>query len=63
MFSYVPGFLSTLSRFCSSSGSFSFAFPGARTLAIKFGCVPDFVFTFACTRSSCSPESLFAALA
>src|SRR4029077_10992640 len=31
--------------------------------AIKFGCVPDFVFTFARTRSSCGPESLFAALA
>ncbi len=35
----------------------------ACALAIKFGCVPDFVFTFTCTRSSCSAESLFAALA
>ena len=61
-FSYVPRFVSTFSR--SSSESFSaLTLLGACALAIKFGCVPDFVFTFACTRSSCSPESLFAALA
>ena len=48
-FSYVRRFVSALSRACA--------------LAIKFGCVPDFVFTFACTRASCSPESLFAAFA
>ena len=59
MFGYVPGFVST-SRF--SSPSFS-GLPGACALAIKFGCVPDFVFTFACTGSSASPGCLFAALA
>jgi hypothetical protein len=37
--------------------------PCACALAIMFGCVSDFVFTFACTRSSCSPKSLCAALA
>src|SRR5881396_2188580 len=35
----------------------------ACALPIKFGCVPDFVFTFAFARSRCSPKSLFAGLA
>jgi hypothetical protein len=63
-FSYVPRFVSTFPGSRSSSESFSaLTFPGAGALAIKFGCVPDFVFTFACTGSTCSPESLFAAFA
>src|SRR5438067_8217967 len=60
--SYVPRFVSTFSRSCRSSGSFS-GLPGACALAIKFGCVPGFVFTFACARSSCSAGSLCADLA
>src|SRR6266576_48761 len=30
----------------------------ACSLEITFGCVPDFVSTFACPRSSCGPQSL-----
>jgi hypothetical protein len=30
----------------------------AYTLAIMFGCVPDFVFTFACARSRCTAFAL-----
>ncbi len=41
-FSYVPPFVPTVS--CS--------------LKITFGCVSDFVFTFARSGSTCSPESL-----
>jgi hypothetical protein len=67
MFSYVPGFLSTLSRFCSSSASFSFALPGACALAINIVCIPDLVFTFAraCTGPSSSgrPGALSASFA
>ena len=64
MFSYVPRFVSTISRACGSSESFS-GLPGACALAIKFGCFPDSAFTFACTGSdsSCGPKSLCAALA
>jgi len=61
-FSYVSRFVSTFSRSCRSFASFS-GLPGACALAIKFGCVPDFVFTFACARSSCSAGSLCADLA
>src|SRR4030095_2879746 len=50
-FGYLPRFVSTFS-----------GLPRARALAIKVGCVPDFVFTFACTRS-CRPDSLGAAFA
>src|SRR6266478_1696648 len=63
-FSYVPRFVSTLSRSHTSSESFSsLTLHRACALAIKFGCVPDSVFAFACPSSSCSPESLFAAFA
>src|SRR5439155_17086628 len=70
-FGYVSGFVSssfrpgarrpvlTFSRACCISGPFS-GLPGACALAINFGSVPDFVFTFACTRSSCGPGSPFA---
>ena len=57
--SYVPRFVSTFSRSCRSSGSFS-GLPGACALAIKFGCVSDSVFTFARSGSSCSASSLCA---
>ena len=63
-FGYVPGFVSTFSRSCRISESFSaLTLSGACALAIKFGCVPDFIFTFACARSGCGAEALFAALA
>ena len=54
MFGYVSRFVSTFSGLPLS---------GACALAIKFGRVPDFVFTFACPCSSCSTEFLCAALA
>jgi hypothetical protein len=59
-FGYVSRFVSTFSGSRSSSESFS-GLPGACALAINL--VPDFVFTFARTRSGCSLGSLFAGLA
>ena len=61
---YVARFVSTLSGSRRSSDFFfALTLPGAGTLAINFGFVPDFVFTSSCSRSRRGPRSLCAGLA
>src|SRR6185312_8005736 len=62
-FGHVSRLVSTVSCCRVSDFVSALTLPRARALAIDFGRVPDFVFTFACTRSRRSPRSLFAALA